>query len=40
MWFFVRMAFWLTVVLVLLPTGSSQTAQTSQISASEAQLVH
>ena len=36
MWFVVRMTFWLTVVLVLLPTGGSQTAPKSQVSASEA----
>jgi hypothetical protein len=36
MWFFLRMTFWLAVVLVLLPSGGSQTAPNSQISASEA----
>ena len=36
MWFFVRMTFWLAVVLVLLPTGGSQTAPKSQVSAGEA----
>jgi hypothetical protein len=36
MWFFVRMTFWLAVVLVLLPTGGSQTVPKSQLSASEA----
>jgi hypothetical protein len=35
MWFFLRMTFWLAVVLVLLPNGS-QTAPKSQVSASEA----
>jgi hypothetical protein len=30
------MTFWLAVVLVLLPTGGSQTAQKSQVSAGEA----
>ena len=37
MWFFLRMTFWLAVVLVLLPTGG-QTAPKSQVSASEAFL--
>jgi hypothetical protein len=36
MWFFVRITFWLAVVLVLLPTGGSQTVPKSQLSASEA----
>ena len=36
MWFLLRMTFWLAVVLVLLPTGGSQTAPKSQVSASEA----
>ena len=36
MWFFVRMTFWLAVVLVFLPTGGSQTVPKSQFSASEA----
>ena len=36
MWFFLRMTFWLAVVLVLLPNGGSQTAPKSQVSASEA----
>jgi hypothetical protein len=36
MWFFLRMTFWLAVVLVLLPSGGSQTAPNLQISASEA----
>ena len=36
MWFFLRMTFWLAVVLVLLPTGGSQTAPKAQVSASEA----
>jgi uncharacterized protein DUF5330 len=35
MWFLLRMTFWLTVVLVLLPTGGSQTAPKSQVSAGE-----
>jgi Family of unknown function (DUF5330) len=34
--FFLRMTFWLAVVLVLLPNGGSQTAPKSQVSASEA----
>jgi len=38
MWFFLRMTFWLAVVLVLLPTGGLQTAPKSQVSASEAFL--
>src|SRR5215470_11833022 len=36
MWFLLRMIFWLAVVLVLLPTGGSQTAPKSQVSAGEA----
>ena len=32
MWFLLRMTFWLAVVLVLLPTGGSQTAQKSHVS--------
>ena len=36
MWFFLRMTFWLAVVLVLLPNGGSQAAPKSQVSASEA----
>jgi hypothetical protein len=36
MWFLLRMTFWLGVVLVLLPTGGSQTAPKSQVSADEA----
>ncbi len=36
MWFLLRMTFWLTVVLILLPSGGSQTAPESQVSASEA----
>src|SRR5262249_41850698 len=36
MWFLLRMTFWLAVVLVLLPTGGSQTAPKSQVSAGEA----
>jgi hypothetical protein len=36
MWFVLRMTFWLAVVLVLLPTGGSQTAPKSQVSAGEA----
>jgi hypothetical protein len=36
MWFLLRMTFWLGVVLVLLPTGSSQTAPKSPVSAGEA----
>ena len=38
MWFLLRMTFWLAVVLVLLPTGGSQTAPKAQVSASEAYL--
>jgi Family of unknown function (DUF5330) len=36
MWSLLRMTFWLAVVLVLLPTGGSQTAPKSQVSAGEA----
>src|SRR3974377_692373 len=36
MWFLLRMTFRLAVVLVLLPTGGSQTAPKSQVSAGEA----
>jgi hypothetical protein len=36
MWFLLRMTFWLAVVVVLLPTGGSQTAPKSQVSAGEA----
>jgi hypothetical protein len=36
MWFLLRVTFWLAVVLVLLPTGGSQTAPKSQVSAGEA----
>jgi hypothetical protein len=36
MWFFLRMTFWLAVVLVLLPNGGSQTTPKPQVSASEA----
>jgi len=36
MWFLLRVAFWLTVVLVLLPTGGSQPVPKSQVSAGEA----
>ncbi len=36
MWFLLRMTFWLAVVLVLLPSGGSQTVPKSQVSASEA----
>ncbi len=35
MWFLLRMTFWLAVVLVLLPSGGSQTAPKSQVSAGE-----
>jgi len=38
MWFLLRMTFWLAAVLVLLPTGGSQTAPKAQVSASEAYL--
>jgi hypothetical protein len=36
MWFLLRMTFWLAVVLVLLPSGGSQTAPKSQVRAGEA----
>ena len=36
MWFFLRMTFWLAVVLVLLPAGGLQIAPKAQVSASEA----
>jgi hypothetical protein len=36
MWFILRITFWLGVVLVLLPNGSSQPVPKSQVSASEA----
>lgn len=36
MFFLLRMAFWLGVVLVLLPSGISQRAQTSDVNTSEA----
>jgi len=36
MFFLLRMAFWLGLVLVLLPSGSSQQPQRSQVAASEA----
>ncbi len=36
MWVFLRMTFWLAVVLVLLPNGGSQTTPKPQVSASEA----
>jgi hypothetical protein len=36
MFFLLRMAFWLGLVLVLLPSGSSQHPQGSQVAASEA----
>ncbi|HEY7297682.1 MAG TPA: DUF5330 domain-containing protein [Xanthobacteraceae bacterium] len=36
MWFLVRMAFWLSVVLVLLPSGGSQPAPNAPVSASDA----
>jgi len=36
MWFLLRMTFWLAVVLVLLPTGGSQTAPKPHVSAGEA----
>jgi len=36
MWFLLRVAFWLGVVLVLLPTGGSQPLPKSQVSAGEA----
>ena len=36
MWFLLRVAFWLGVVLVLLPTGGSEPLPKSQVSAGEA----
>lgn len=36
MWFLLRLAFWLGVVLVILPSGGSQHLPKSQISAGEA----
>ena len=36
MWFLLRVAFWLSVVLVLLPTGGSQPLPKSQVGAGEA----
>ena len=36
MFFLLRMAFWLGVVLVLLPSGTTQRAQTSDVNTSEA----
>jgi hypothetical protein len=36
MWFLLRVAFWLGVVLVLLPSGGSQQMPKSQVSAGEA----
>ncbi len=36
MFFLLRMAFWLGLVLILLPSGSSQRAPASQVGASEA----
>ena len=36
MWFLLRVAFWLGVVLVLLPSGGSQPLPKSQVSAGEA----
>jgi hypothetical protein len=36
MWFLLRVAFWLGVVLVLLPTGGSQPLPKSQVSTGEA----
>jgi hypothetical protein len=36
MWFLVRMAFWLCVVLVLLPSGGSQPASNAPVSAGDA----
>jgi hypothetical protein len=35
MWFLVRMAFWLCVVLVLLPSGGSQPASNTPVSAGD-----
>jgi hypothetical protein len=36
MWFLLRVAFWLGLVLVLLPSGGSQPAPSTQVSAGEA----
>jgi hypothetical protein len=36
MWFLLRVAFWLSVVLVLLPTGGAQPLPKSQVGAGEA----
>jgi hypothetical protein len=36
MWFLLRLAFWLGVILVLLPSGGSQPLPKSQVSAGEA----
>jgi hypothetical protein len=36
MFFLLRMAFWLGVVLILLPSGTTQRAQTSDVNTSEA----
>ena len=36
MWFLLRMAFWLGVILIILPTGGSQPVPKAQVSAGEA----
>src|SRR5437016_5193996 len=36
MWFLLRMAFWLSVILVLLPSGGSQPLPKAHVSATEA----
>jgi hypothetical protein len=36
MWFLLRVAFWLSLVLILLPSGGSQPVPASQVSAGEA----
>jgi hypothetical protein len=36
MWFLLRVAFWLSVVLILLPSGGSQPVPKSQVSAGDA----
>jgi hypothetical protein len=36
MWFLLRVAFWLSIVLILLPTGGSQPVPQSQVSPGEA----
>jgi hypothetical protein len=36
MWFLLRMAFWLGVILVLLPSGGSQPTPKAQVSATDA----